>query len=134
MDWFKVLSGEDMGPEEIFFSKRDPNTKLVKRLTSGMVASAVKDTRTAKKEGLDSELYATHSLRVGGAEAMAQAGCSVEHINRVGRWAKGSLAAIGYRTPAVTEGGALSAIAPPLVFNQKESIGRATYDNRREGG
>ena len=62
----------------------------------------------AEENSQPREAYSTHSLRVGGAEAMRVAGHDIELINRAGRWAPGSTAAITYRTPAVSRVGALA--------------------------
>jgi hypothetical protein len=41
---------------------------------------------TRRLLGADSELYGMHSFRVGGAQAMALAGCSAVYIMSRGRW------------------------------------------------
>jgi hypothetical protein len=105
--WYYSPYTSDLSQEDLLFEYiSNSHTRITKKLNSRMVGTFVKD--LAEENSQPRDAYSTHSLRVGGAEAMRVAGHDIELINRAGRWAPGSTAAITYRTPAVSRVGALA--------------------------
>jgi hypothetical protein len=105
LTWWANHASVSVG--ELFFRFKPhifgaPTRSLTRRDISEFLKSI------ARQLGLEESGFSSHSLRVGGAESMKQAGVDVEDINRVGRWSTNSSAAIKYRSKSTVSIGALS--------------------------
>jgi hypothetical protein len=108
--WYHSPHTAYLSQDDMFFAyTSNPQIAVHRKLTARMVGEYVKN--LAEDNNQPRELYSTHSLRVGGAEAMRLAGQDIETINRSGRWAPGSTAAVTYRTPAISRVGALGQVS-----------------------
>jgi hypothetical protein len=98
---------------ELFFRFDAKMFELPKRsITRRDISARLK--RLAVFIGLDPKSFSSHSLRVGGAEAMKRSGYSSEDINRLGRWSQQSTSAVKYRSPTIVLKGALSSPSDPI--------------------
>jgi len=131
--WYHSPHTYHLPEDELFFAfQNNLHTPAIRRLNSRMVGKLIKD--IAESNGQPRDLYSTHSLRVGGSEAMRLAGHDLELINRAGRWAPGSTAAVTYRTPAVSRIGAMNQVtnAIPDRTTDLQEVQRTPWETQSD--
>ena len=94
--------------EDPFFTRYAEHPKSRRVLTSRDITEFLND--AAVMMGLEKGVFKPHSQRSGGAMELCQSGVNSETINHAGRWADGSIPAVGYRKREDRRIGALSNI------------------------
>eukprot|EP01041_Mallomonas_annulata_P009831 gene9831-20448_t len=119
LSWWATHTSLTSG--ELFFRFR-PNAfgSPVRSITRRDISEFLK--KIADQLGLDRSGYSSHSLRVGGAEALKSSGFVTEDINQAGRWSSSSTAAIKYRSKTTLDIGALS--TPTVTPSRETDISR----------